>query len=103
MEGGSRDTAENARNSRDICARKGFRAPLLVTSAFHMRRAQRAFEKEGMTVTPLPAHFRTTGGGSFSWSALVSSLELPTSGSFHLSSLALKEYLGLLWYRALGR
>jgi uncharacterized SAM-binding protein YcdF (DUF218 family) len=56
-----------------------------------------------MTVTPLPADFRTAGEGSFSWSALVSTLGLPSSGSFHLSSLALKEYLGLLWYRALGR
>ena len=34
---------------------------LLVTSAFHMRRSQRLFERQGMQVLPLPVDFQARG------------------------------------------
>lgn len=34
---------------------------LLVTSAFHMRRAQRLFERQGLQVRPFPVDFQTRG------------------------------------------
>ena len=35
---------------------------LLVSSAFHMRRAQRLFERQGMKVEPFPVDFQERGG-----------------------------------------
>ena len=46
---------------------------LLVTSAFHMRRAQRVFERAGLTVIPFPVDFRGAPAGK------------PGVGSFVLS------------------
>jgi hypothetical protein len=34
---------------------------LLVTSAFHMRRSQRLFERQGMQVLPFPVDFQARG------------------------------------------
>ena len=34
---------------------------LLVTSAFHMRRAQRLFERQGLQVLPFPVDFQARG------------------------------------------
>jgi uncharacterized SAM-binding protein YcdF (DUF218 family) len=45
LESQSRDTQENAFNCSGIVRQRGFRFPLLVTSAYHMRRSIRAFQK----------------------------------------------------------
>ena len=94
VEGRSRDTAENARRCREILDRRGFKRPLLVTSAYHMRRAVAAFEKEGVKVTPLPAQFMTSTGRTYLWADL-----LPGAGSLGMSATALKEHIGMLFYR----
>ncbi len=90
----SRDTAENARYSREICRRLGFSAPIIVTSAFHMRRAMIAFRGEGMRLSPYPALIRTGGKPEISWANLA-----PLSSALQLTSTAFREYLGLTVYR----
>ena len=69
---------------------------LLVTSAWHMRRAARDFERQGFTVIPAPADFRSldSGTGIGRW--------LPGAEALALSQVALKEYLGY-WYESLRR
>ena len=94
VEGKSRDTAENARRCREILDRRGFKRPLLVTSAYHMRRAFAAFEKEGVKVTPVPAQFMTSPGRAYFWADL-----LPGAGALGMSAAALKEHIGLLCFR----
>lgn len=94
VEDKSRDTHENAQRCRDILRRRGFGSPLLVTSAFHMRRSVVAFEKEGIRVTPLPAQFMTATEGHYDWLDL-----LPDAFALSASATALKEYIGLFYYR----
>jgi uncharacterized SAM-binding protein YcdF (DUF218 family) len=89
----SRDTAENAGFTRDILQPLGIRRILLVTHAYHMRRAQAAFERAGFAVTPAPHSFMA-GPVRFSWLQLVPTLEAVSA-----SRLALRELIGQAWYR----
>jgi uncharacterized SAM-binding protein YcdF (DUF218 family) len=87
-EGRARDTEENALFVKEICARKGYRNIILVTSSFHARRAERIFEKNGFIVSIYPS-------GQLSESVNGSFLDyVPTASAVRLSSLALKEMLG---------
>lgn len=92
LEQGSRDTIENARYTKPICQAFGFERPLLVTSAYHMKRAVVSFKKVGMTVMPFPAGFRSLPGRRYGWADI-----LP--GSLNGFAVAAKEYLGLFFYK----
>ena len=46
----SKDTSENARYAKQIIEKRGFKAPILVTSACHMKRAVFLFEKQGTEI-----------------------------------------------------
>jgi len=89
----SRDTKENALYCREILSRHGFRHPLLVTSAYHMRRSIKMFQKVGVPVTPFPAQFVTGGDLPLIWTDF-----LPSAHALQQTEKALKEYLGLLFY-----
>lgn len=91
MEDRSRDTIENARYTIALCRKHGFTAPLLVTSASHMKRSVMSFRKMGMEVTPIPSSFKTGGGRTYGWHDF-----LPQGVGE--TTIALKEYLGLLFY-----
>jgi uncharacterized SAM-binding protein YcdF (DUF218 family) len=91
VEDRSLDTIENARYVKSICEKERFRRPLLVTSAYHMKRSVLSFKKVGMAVTPFPAQFKTGGPRKRGWQSC-----LP--GDFRDSDTALHEYLGLLFY-----
>ena len=72
---------------------------LLVTSAFHMRRSQRLFERQGLQVLTFPVDFQARG----SWAGPLwhdPSQWLPSAGALDDSSRALRELLGRLVYRA---
>ena len=94
LESRSRDTMENATCSLEILRQRGFTRPLLVTSAYHMRRSVEAFKLAGIAVTPVPAQFSTGGNLPRIWADV-----LPGSGALHDSATALREYLGLFFYR----
>ncbi len=71
---------------------------LLVTSAFHMRRAQRLFERQGLEVEAFPVDFQARGA----WAGPLwrdPTQWLPTAGALDGSSRALHELLGRLIYR----
>lgn len=54
----SRNTFESARFSKLILDSASIKTPvLLITSAMHMRRAQKVFTRAGLNITPYPAHF----------------------------------------------
>ncbi|NVN92777.1 MAG: YdcF family protein [Desulfuromonadales bacterium] len=94
LEAKSRDTRENALYCSEIVRQRGFRRPVLVTSAYHMRRSIQAFKKEGVMVTPLPAQFVTGKALPLLWADC-----LPSANALLHSSSALREYAGLLVYR----
>jgi uncharacterized SAM-binding protein YcdF (DUF218 family) len=92
MEDKSRDTYENAKYAREICQRFDFKLPILVTSAYHLKRAKMAFDMLDMPVTPFPAFFRAEKSPNYNWRSF-----LPTAGSLKEVSEALHEYLGILY------
>ncbi len=97
VEDKSRDTGENALFAGQICARRGFRKVLLVTSAYHMRRALAAFSGQRVQVVALPANLLPRQQRKYIWIDF-----LPSFSEQYRSCAALHEYLGLLFYR-LGR
>jgi uncharacterized SAM-binding protein YcdF (DUF218 family) len=92
LEQNSRDTFENAKYARQIVERFDYKAPLLVTSGFHMKRSVLSFAKVGMAVTPVPAGLKTNDRQRYGWH-----MYLP--GNFRNTAMALKEYLGIVFYR----
>jgi len=65
---------------------------LLVTSAFHMPRARRLFERAGLTVLPFPVDFQVSAGGG----ANVMDL-LPSASALRQTELAWREMYGRLF------
>ena len=102
---GSRTTAEEARDIGALGRQRGWRRVLLVTSAFHMPRSLASFrQRSGLTVIPVACDYqlpeRKLYGTATAGSAL---LDLaPAAGALQMSSVALKEHLGLLLYRLKG-
>jgi len=71
---------------------------ILVTSAFHMKRAKKVFEREGINVRPYPVDFKSNK--SFI-SAFKDPLKwIPSSNNLNRSSRAIREIIGRIVYRA---
>ena len=90
MDDKSRNTAENAAFSKQICEHQGWTKPILVTSAFHMSRSVRFFAREGLDVTPYPCDYHTSAVTNWSGYSVV-----PQSFYLFNSCLAIKEYVGI--------
>jgi len=86
------NTWENARYIKSMLEKRGVKRIWLVTSAWHMPRAVRCFEMQGLTVIPAPTDYLTKQGTYDLRSYL------PAGSAFHESVLALHEYLGFLFY-----
>ena len=91
IEGKSCNTLENAKFTKQLCTKLGFSKIILVTSASHLPRSVLLFEREGMSVIPCPADYRTDYVRSMDLRSLI-----PSYHSLSNSALALKEYLGIL-------
>lgn len=88
LEAESRNTQGNAAFSREVLAPLGVRRVLLVTSAWHLRRAVALFAATGLEVLPWGADYRAVAAcrGLECW--------LPSPGALEATGLAVKEYLG---------
>ena len=87
-EGSSHDTRENALFVKEMLVQKNFTKPILVTSAYHMRRALKEFSSAGITAVPFPSgmlgEIRPLHRNDF----------LPNANALRTSSLAFKEVIG---------
>ena len=90
---GALDTYDEAKNIQQFLGDQPF---LLVTSASHMPRAMFFLNKIGLNPIPAPADFKGQSKYNYRYLPL-----LPTAGHFADSSLAIKEYIGHLYYRLL--
>ena len=72
---------------------------LLITSAFHMQRAQKVFEQQGFIVRPFPVDFKSRGKWAGS-SLLDPTLWVPNAHYLASSSAALREIIGRIVYKA---
>ena len=66
---------------------------ILVTSAFHMPRAQMLFEKEGLEVVPYPVDFKSLTTDSVTFMDY-----LPNGQSLAKTDMGMRELIGRLFY-----
>lgn len=90
-EAASRNTAQNAALSAAMLRLNAIEHIILVSDAVHMRRARRAFERQGIAVTPGPTFYLEPG--KFDPLRLLPSIE-----NLRRSHAALYEWIGLGWY-----
>lgn len=64
------NTTQNAKFSTEILREHGLSQPLLVTSAFHMKRSVLNFEKQGVAVTAYPADYQVSHHPVFHYTKL---------------------------------
>jgi len=95
----SRTTFENIANLACLLPAGQGRRIGLVTTAIHMRRSHGVFQKQfpGDTIIPIPVYY-TCKPGKFSIRDFV-----PSSGNLEKSTVALHEWIGILWYKLRGR
>ena len=96
LERASRNTYDNALYSAVVLNGKGVRKILLVTSAYHMRRAVALFEAQGFEVLPTPTDFQRLVAKPVvpPW--------LPSVDNLGRTTTALKEHVGFWVYRYRG-
>lgn len=93
LEERARNTRENAVYSAEIVRARGYRKVLVVTSAFHMKRAQECFAAVDLPVDTLAVDYRASDGPK-SW--------LPRAHALATSSSSIRELFGRVIYRAQG-
>lgn len=92
IEDASLTTWDNALLSAPLLKQAGARRVVLVSHAWHLRRAVPLFEAQGLAVVPAGTQFARTRVDS------VVDL-LPDSAGLRASHFALHEWLGILWYK----
>lgn len=95
MDDKSRDTLGNAINSKKICLKSGFKSPVVVTSAIHMKRALQSFKDVNMDVSYYPAG-PLVQRKAYGWQGWIPQ-------SMEGSAKALHEYAGILYLKALEK
>ena len=93
LEDKSYNTAANARDSAVLLRQHGIKRIYLVTSAVHMPRAMAWFRHYGLQPIPVPCDYRMGEAGALNWQSW-----LPRAIYEEISSEAMHEYAGLLWF-----
>jgi uncharacterized SAM-binding protein YcdF (DUF218 family) len=88
----SRDTEENAKYAKEIAKELKIRRIVLITNAYHMRRAYILFSKY-FEVTPYPVGFRTSRR-SYDYLSF-----LPEASNLRYVASGIREYLGLAYLK----
>jgi len=94
VEAESRSTNENAAFSARRLRAEDIDRVYLVTHFWHMPRAVAAFRRAGLDPVPAPMGFGSRGGAERGVLSLI-----PSSEPLAVSQLALREWVGRLWYR----
>lgn len=100
LEGGGRNTYESAKEVRKLLGPQT--KILLVTSAVHIPRAVRLFQKQGLKITPYPCGYLTAVQVGM-WNSTLPELLLPDINVLVRSTLAVNELAGLAVYGVAGK
>jgi len=92
LESSAVHTLDSAVLCEKVLHEEGIKKVLLVTHAWHMRRARAAFERAGLEVVPAPMGFATSSPD------LLQQL-LPDAQAIVITDRAWREAMGLTWYR----
>lgn len=90
----SNDTLENALNTKIVLDKYGFKKPLILTTAMHIRRAELSFRLAGVNAKPYPVGFKTVENRKYRWHSF-----LPDAANMHNISKAMHEYIGYWFYK----
>ncbi len=90
------NTRDNAVYVAELAKERGFVSLVIVTSAFHMARAEGCFRAIGVSVDTLPADF-----SAYDPSVVTGSF-LPRSSHLETSTRGIRELFGRLVYRVMG-
>jgi uncharacterized SAM-binding protein YcdF (DUF218 family) len=91
QEGASANTAQNAQYSARQLAQAGVKKILLVTDAIHMARSKTIFAHNGLDVVPAPTVFHSR-------EPLAPIDFVPKGHWLGVSSYAMHEWIGIIWY-----
>jgi len=91
IEADSLNTRENAARAQALLAPEAIRSVYLVTHAWHMPRARRAFEQAGFEVIAAPTGYTSITPSPMAW--------IPSGQALRYTHIALREWLGQAWYR----
>ncbi|MDB5127883.1 YdcF family protein [Mucilaginibacter sp.] len=90
LDGKARNTLENTANAKILLQKANLKPPyLLVTSAYHMRRARHIFEKSGLDVVAYPCDYTTNG-------VIMPTNFVPGEEAFGKCNLYIKEMIGYI-------
>ena len=87
------NTAEEAVAVKTLMDSEGIKSILLVTSSFHMPRAELLFRQQGIDLETFPVDF-TALGHPTNWLDF-----LPSAGGLNRTSQGIREYLGRVYYK----
>lgn len=87
------NTFENARYTKEIADTYRLKKIVLITSAFHMKRSYMLFSRHFTEIVPYPTDYQNSRS---SYDALSF---LPNTGPLDSVGKAMKEYLGILFYK----
>ena len=93
----SRNTYENAVNTKVIMEQHGISSSILVTTASHLPRSMGCFRKLGLDPIPYPVDFHSSPDPDYHILDII-----PDAGALKKTSFALHEYIGLLSYKLVG-
>jgi uncharacterized SAM-binding protein YcdF (DUF218 family) len=98
------NTYENAVNVRQILNKLGINKVLLVTSALHIPRSLMIFKHQGIDAIPAPTDFLVSNESTFFENSFQINLisSFPDLGSLYQTTIALKEYIGIIVYKLKG-
>ncbi|UUV19640.1 YdcF family protein [Fusobacteria bacterium ZRK30] len=94
IEGRSRTTEENAKLTKGIMNKNGYKKGALITSATHMKRSKYIFEKYGAEVIPAPTGYISRYKESYRMDSY-----FPNASNFADIRSAVWEYVGLIFYK----
>lgn len=106
LETDSRNTYENAVGSYEILEERDMHRIVLVTSALHMPRAYALFQRSGFEVIPAPTDFLVSQAEWDHYTQPSIPIQvmnlIPSARDLALTTQAIKEYIGMIVYRARG-
>jgi uncharacterized SAM-binding protein YcdF (DUF218 family) len=92
------NTADEAHVVASLMRERGWKKIILVTSAWHMRRAARQFRKAGVDFVPFPVDYQNERG------ARITVLDfLPQASGLRQTEAVLREWYGIAFYAMFGR
>jgi uncharacterized SAM-binding protein YcdF (DUF218 family) len=91
------NTHDEAVHTKALCSERGWQRVILVTSAFHMKRAEAVFRTAGVNVVTVACDFQTSCGEKTAEVNVI-----PRAEGFQQLGLYLHEVYGWLYYRLRG-